>query len=248
MSRESFRREINRAFDAMSGPVSPALSPRVRSALSQPRPRNTGPLWMAGLAAGLIALIIVGVLVVSNFNRHQTSGVPAGVASPSPTAVATAAPSASPSALPSPVSPAGPYTCAASDKTNPSAPLSAYINAVRTGTHAGYDQVTIQFSDGQPSEVQIVTQASATFTESPRGQAVTLGGRDGILITIRGADGHTQYSGPTDFKTNYAVLVEVRQVQDFEGTVQWALGLSRNACYAYTFLSNPTRLVVYVQQ
>jgi len=248
VSRDSFRREINRAFDAMSGPASPALSSRVRSALSQPRPRNTGPLWMAGLAAGLIALIIVGVLVVSNFNRHQTSGVPAGVAGPSPTAVATAAPSASPSALPSPVSPAGPYTCAASDKTNPSAPLSAYIDAVRTGTHAGYDQVTIQFSDGQPSEVQIMTQSSATFTESPRGQAVTLAGRDGILITIRGADGHTQYTGPTDFKTNYAVLVELRQVQDFEGIVQWALGLSRNACYAYTFLSNPTRLVVYIQQ
>jgi hypothetical protein len=250
VSRESFRHEISRAFDDMSGSPSPALSARVRSALSEKRQARPGPIWMASVAAGLIALIIIGVLVASNLNRHQTSGIPAGVASPSPspTAVATATPSASPSALPSPVSPAGPYTCAASDKTNPGAPLSAYINAVRTGTHAGYDQVTIQFSDGQPSEVQIVTQSSATFTESPRGQAVTLAGQDGILITIRGADGHTQYTGPTDFKTNYAVLVELRQVQDFEGTVQWALGLSRNACYAYTFLNNPTRLVVYIQQ
>ena len=29
MSRESFRRDLNRAFDAMSGPTSPALSARV---------------------------------------------------------------------------------------------------------------------------------------------------------------------------------------------------------------------------
>ena len=68
------------------------------------------------------------------------------------------------------------------------------------------------------------------------------------MITIKGADGHTQYSGPTDFKTNYAQLKELRQVQDFEGTVQWALGLAHNGCYAYSGLSNPTRLVIYIQQ
>ena len=40
----------------------------------------------------------------------------------------------------------------------------------------------------------------------------------------------------------------MRQVQDFEGTVQWALGLAHPGCYAYTFLTNPTRLVIYIQQ
>jgi hypothetical protein len=249
---QDFRRDLNREFDAISGSPSPALSARVRSALAQGNPARTGPFWMAGLAAGLIAAIVVGVLVVASFNRHQTSLLPGTAPSPSPSASPSPSPSpsaaASPTAVASPTSPAGPYSCTSADASNPNPPLSALIDAVRTGTHSGYDQVTIEFSTGQPSEVQIVPQSNATFTESPKGQQITLAGQDGILITISGTDGHTQYTGPTDFKTNYAVLAEVRQVQDFEGTVQWALGLSHGACYAYTFLTNPTRLVIYIQQ
>jgi hypothetical protein len=249
MSRESFRRDINREFDAMSGPPSPALSARVRSALAEKAEPRRGPLWMASVAAGVIALIIVGVLVASNLNRHTTN-VPAVVPSPSPSpsAVATATPSASPSAQASPTSPAGAYVCNSSATGASGAPQTAFINAVRTGTHTGYDQVTIQFSNGQPSDVKIEPQSSATFTAAPSGRPITLAGQAGILITIQGADGHTQYTGQTDFKTNYAALKELRQVQDFEGTVQWALGLSHSGCYAYTFLSNPTRLVIYIQQ
>jgi hypothetical protein len=196
----------------------------------------------------LIAAIIVGLLVVSNFNRHQTSGVPGTIPSPSTVATPVATPSASPTAQPSPTSPAGAYTCSSSAVGASNPPLTAYINAVRTGTHSGYDQVTIQFSTAQPGNITIEPQPSARFTGAPSGQAITLAGQDGILITLRGADGHTQYTGPTDFKTNYAVLKELRQVQDFEGTVQWALGLSHAGCYAYTILTNPTRLVIYIQQ
>jgi hypothetical protein len=248
VSRESFRREINREFDALSGAPSPALSARVRSALAEKRPTRTGPVWMAGMAAALIALIIVGVLVASNLNRRQTGVVPGAVPSPSPSPVVTTTPNASPSPLASPTSPAGAYDCNSSAIGTSNPPLTAYVSAVRTGTHAGYDQVTIQFSTAQPGDVKIEPQSNATFTESPKGQAITLAGQKGILITIHGADGHTQYTGPTDLKTNYAELKELRQVQDFEGTVQWALGLAHSGCYAYTFLTNPTRLVVYIQQ
>jgi hypothetical protein len=254
VSRQDFRRDINRTFDDISGPPSPALSARVRSALTEKGPVPTGPIWMAGLAAALIAAVVVGVLVVTNFNRHQISFVPGGVTTASPSPAPSASPSATPSGSPIAKvdSPAGPYSCVAtgtsSGQSNPSAPAIVFVNAVRTGTHAGYDQVTIQFSNGQPSDIRLVTQANANFTQGASGQPVTLAGQYGILITIRGADGHTQYSGPADFKTNYAVLSELRQVQDFEGTVQWALGLKHSACYAYTILTNPTRLVLYIQQ
>jgi hypothetical protein len=153
-----------------------------------------------------------------------------------------------PSAQASPTSPAGRYACGSSAASATNPPLSAFINAVRTGTHAGYDQVTIQFSTAQPSDIKIEPQPNATFTGAPSGQSITIAGQAGILITIKGADGHTQYSGPTDFKTNYSELKELRQVQDFEGTVQWALGLAHTGCYAYSFLTNPTRLVIYIQQ
>jgi hypothetical protein len=64
---------------------------------------------------------------------------------------------------------------------------------------------------------------------------------------MKGADEHTSYSGPTDYKTGYPVLEEARQVQDFEGTVKWGLGLSKAACYRAFFLTNPDRLVIDVQ-
>ncbi|TME53890.1 MAG: hypothetical protein E6I58_14285 [Chloroflexi bacterium] len=251
MTRDSFRREINREFDAMSGAPSPALSARVRAALAENRPARIGPpVWMAGMAAALIALIIVGVLVASNLNRHQTGIAPGTIPSPSPSpsVVATVTPSVSPSGQASPTSPAGAYDCNSSATSSTGAPQTAFIAAVRTGTHSGYDQVTIEFSTARPADVNFEPQSSATFTGAPSGQSITLAGQDGILITIQGADGHTQYTGPTDFKTNYSELKELRQVQDFEGTVQWALGLAHNGCYAYSFLSNPTRLVIYIKQ
>ena len=112
MTRESFRREINREFDAMSGSPSPALPARVRAALAETRPARIGPpVWMAGVAAAMIALIIVGVLVASNLNRHQTGIVPGGAPSPSPSPVASGTPNATPSAQASPTSPAGAYDC-----------------------------------------------------------------------------------------------------------------------------------------
>src|SRR5260370_7102025 len=73
---QDFRRDLKREFDAISGSPSPALSARVRAALAENRPARTGPFWMAGLAAGLIAVIVVGVLVVASFNRPQTGVLP----------------------------------------------------------------------------------------------------------------------------------------------------------------------------
>jgi len=245
MSRESFRRDLNRAFEAMSGSTSPALSARVRSALSERAPARPGPFWIAGVAAGLIAAIVIGVFVVSNFNRHLTSGVPGGLPSPSPTASPTANQTPPDSNLPA--FSCNSYTGFVTDTTTPSQPPVVFIDTVRTGTHSGYDRITIEFQNGWPSKVDVTTQSNATFIQGASGQSVKLAGNAGLLIVIHGADEHTAYSGTTDFKTNYPVLLEARQMEDFEGTVQWGLGLSKSACYRAFFLTNPTRLVIDVQ-
>jgi len=245
MSREDFRRELNRAFEAMSGPPSPALSARVRSALSERPPARPGPFWIAGLAAALIAAIVVGVFVVANLNRHLTSIVPGTLPSASPTATPTPVETPPDSSLPA--FSCNTYTGFAPKTTSPPGPPVAFIDAVRTGTHTGYDRITIEFQNGQPSSVELRAQTNSTFTSSPKGEVVTLAGSAGILMVIRGADEHTAYNGATDFKTNYPVLVEARQMEDFEGVVQWGLGLSKSACYRAFFLTNPTRLVIDIQ-
>ena len=249
MSRESFRRDLNRAFEAMSGPPSPALSARVRSALNERAPARQGPFWIAGLAAALIAAIVIGVFVVSNFNRHLTSVVPGALPTASPSASASASPGVTPTPVQTPPdSSLPPFVCGSSTSiASQNAALSAYIDAVRTGTHTGYDRITIEFQDGPPASIELRPQSNSTFTTSPKGEVVTLAGSAGLLVVMRGADEHTAYSGATDFKTNYPVLLEARQMEDFEGIVQWGLGLSKSACYRAFFLNNPTRLVIDIQ-
>ena len=242
---QNFRRDLNRELDAITGSPSPALSARVRSALQQDRPAGTGPFWMAGLAAGLIAAIVVGVLVVASFNRHATSVLPGTGPTSSPSAAATTTPS--PAQTP-PDSSLPAFVCAGPvSLSGTQSPTVAFVDAVRTGTHTGYDRVTIEFNNGEPANVDMSPHDGTTFTQGASGQQVTLKGSTGLLVIIHGADQHTAYSGSIDIKPGYSVLLEVRQTEDFEGTVQWGLGLAKTACYRAYVLGSPQRLVIDIQ-
>ena len=76
---------------------------------------------------------------------------------------------------------------------------------------------------------------------------MTLAGKNGILVVIHNADLHTGYSGSRDIKAGYAALVEVRIVEDFEGVVQLAIGVSGATCYRAFLLASPNRLVIDIQ-
>jgi PPE-repeat protein len=242
VSNENFRRELGHVFDDMAGSPSSALPDRVRSSLAA-APERRGPYWIAGLAAAVIAAIVIGVLVVANpLNHRPTAVVPGAGSSPTP--------SAAPSSNPSPTATLPVFGCESGivGPPNPASPPPvAYIDSVRVATHAGYDELTIEFQNGQPTSIDLRPQSGTTFTNSPRGDQVTLAGTNGILMVVHGADLHTSYSGPTDLKTGYSTLVEVRQVEDFEGVVQLGLGVSGAACYSTRFLTNPDRLVIDVQ-
>jgi len=236
VTREDIRREIGNAFDSISGSPDPALPERVRAALVE-APEQRGPVWIAALAATVIAVILVGVLLVGNpLNRPPTNAHGPG---PSPSAAPSPSPTPNPTATPL-VCVTGPSTL-----THETAPPLALIDAVRTGTHAGYDRLTIEFKDVRTGTITITPQANTKFVTDGQGKTVTLAGNYGLLIKITGADSHTAYTGPTDIKTpSYPGILEVRKVGDFEGTVQWAVGLSSSACYYAQIMTSPTRLVV----
>lgn len=251
MSDANFRRELNAAFDRIAGAPGPALRERVRASLSEAPPARGGTYWIAALAACVIGAVIVAVLLTANpLNRPPiTAGPPPATAAPSASAPPSVASTPTPGSGPTPsASNPPPFTCTSSPAmTSSQAAAIDYVEALRTGTHAGYDRVTIELANGRPSSIEVTGQASATFVKSPSGQTVTLLGRSGILVTIRGADMHTSYSGPRDLRTGYPALVEVAQVQDYEGVVQIALGVNGPACYRAFMLSGPTRLVIDVQ-
>jgi hypothetical protein len=246
VSNENFRRELGHVFDEVAGTPSAALSDRVRSSLAVV-PEQRGQFWIAGVAAAVIAAVLIGVLFIANPLNHPLNTTGPGTGS-SPTPSASASPDASPTTTPTPDSTLPPFVCTSSaPMTSAQAPDVAFIADIRTGAHPGYDRLTVEFANGQPSSIELRPQSGTTFTNSPRGDQVTLMGQNGILVIIHGADLHTSYSGPTDIKTGYSALVEVRQLEDFEGVVQLAIGLSGATCYRAFIVINPTRLVIDVQ-
>lgn len=121
------------------------------------------------------------------------------------------------------------------------------IDAVRTGKHAGYDRLTIQFQGGQPENIKLRPQTETAFIGDGKGDTIKLAGNYGLLISMFSTDAHSAYNGSTDIKTGFNSLLEVRAVGDFEGYVHWGLGLAKPACYRAAILNNPTRLVVDIQ-
>jgi hypothetical protein len=188
-------------------------------------------------------VIAVGVLLVGNpLNRPVGSAGPGHTPNASPAAAPTPSPSPSPTASPN-------VTCSSEKITPTHTPPTGFIDAMRTGTHAGYDRVTIELKNGLPTSIELRPQTSATFTLSPSNQPVTLAGTDGMLVILKGADMHTAYKGGRDIKTNYPGIVEVRVLEDFEGQVSLGLGLKVNPCPAPLVLSsailvNPYRVVI----
>jgi hypothetical protein len=238
VSNEDFRRELNAVFDEMSGSPSPALSDWVRSSIAQAPGERGGPYWIAAVAACLIAVLFIAVLFVAGPLKNRQSN--AGPAQATPTA------SPSPTADPS----LQPFTCIPStfvpQSSNATPPPVVFVGALRTGTHGGYDRLTIEFTNGTPSNIEVRPITGTKFTQSPSGMEVNLKGGNGVLITMRGADLHTSYTGSTDIVTGYATLAEVRRVQDFEGVVQLAMGVNGSGCYRAFVMGNPMRLVVDV--
>ena len=248
MASQNFRRQLRQAMDALSGPPSPALAARVRASLRE-TPEQPRLYWVAGVVAAALAVALIAVMLVAQAGGRLgplpvPGSVPGGSTSPTPTPPSSPSPSPSATADASPA----PFLCAASRplSVQPAPPV-AFIDAIRTGTHPGYDRLTIQFQNGAPGSIEVRPQDSTTFTESPRGSTVTLAGRSGLLVIIRGADAHTAYTGPRDFKTGYPGLLQAHQVEDFEGQVQWGLGLSQPGCYRFFLLTSPDRLVIDIQ-
>lgn len=123
----------------------------------------------------------------------------------------------------------------------------AFVSVVRTGTHGSHDRITIEFSNGVPHDVQISAPGAPTFYASPSGAQFTVKGSKGLLVTVHGADLHTAYGGSTDIVTRYPTIAEVRRAEDFEGVVQFGVGVNGAGCYRAFWLTGPDRLVIDVQ-
>jgi hypothetical protein len=123
----------------------------------------------------------------------------------------------------------------------------ANVITARAAEQQGYDRFVLQFDSIVPT-FSVKRQAKPVFPMGASGQTVTLSGTSGVLITVHSATGATTFVGSRDLvHSDFKVLKEARQTQDFEGYVSWGLGLSKPACMRVFTLSDPARLVVDLQ-
>jgi hypothetical protein len=206
--------------------------PPFRQTIPPPARARGASYWMAGASAVVIAAITVGVLLASR--THSPASSSHATTSPAPTAPDVLA--------------TMPFSClgGAGLGAGPSATV-AQVSRLTAAAARGYDRLTVVFSVAVPSQTSLSTQTGATFTQAAGGQPVKLEGTFGALLSVHPADAHTAYRGQTDLKPHLPVIRELRQVQDSDGVVQWAVGLSRAPCYRLTYLTDPLRVVVDFQ-
>jgi hypothetical protein len=123
-------------------------------------------------------------------------------------------------------------------------PAGPTVTAIRIGHHSDFDRFVMQF-DGTVPAYKITRQARPIFTQDPKGTVVRLKGNHGVLVTVK-PENWTAYAGPTHIVPLLTFLREARMVQNFEGTMQWGLGILGNPCLRVSTLKGPPRLVVDV--
>ena len=173
-----------------------------------------------------------------------TAGAPAAAVTPggtqgSASATRIAPPPVTPPTAPGDTLPA--FVC--SDRSGGSTGV-ANVTAARMAEQPGFDRFVLQFDRPVPSYT-VKRQAKPVFSLGGSGQAITLSGTAGVLVQVHSATGAGTFSGSTDIThTEYLVLREARQTEDFEGYVSWGLGLTHAACFRVFTLADPPRLVV----
>ncbi len=120
----------------------------------------------------------------------------------------------------------------------------ANVTAVRVGEQSGFDRFVLQF-DSQVPVFTIKRQSKTAFTQGASGQTISVAGSAAVLITLHQTHQAGSYTGSTDIQhSDFGVLREAIVVQDFEGVVQWGVGLASPACIRAFTLSDPARLVI----
>jgi hypothetical protein len=203
------------------------------------------------LAVGFLALLLTGCFGSTATPSASAPSTAAVTPSTDGTASAAATASAEGSAEPIPSEDLGEFSCDL--PVHADAPVArANIVDVRVGTHADYDRVVFEFTDGVP-EISL-DRAEPPFSEDGSGRPIEVDGSSFLSLTMRGGtkqtdDGTSSYDGPTEFTPDFPSLVHLVEAGDFEAQSTWILGLSSEACVRVLTLTDDgaPRLVIDVE-
>lgn len=204
---------------------------------------------------GLLAVALAGTAMIAGCGTATppvSAVTPSATSGASPAASPTALPTAPPTPTPTPPAGVTPFACAAAAGGSAFAgggPRPSIVD-VRVGDHGTYERVVVEFTSvGLPRyaiEPNPTTPPGGTsFTESARGGQVVVLGSYGFLLKIEDLDWlHDSFADGRDLRPGFALLKEVRVVDDFEAVANVGLGLARPVCPTVSRLDGPPRLVI----
>jgi hypothetical protein len=205
------------------------------------------------MRAVAVAIAAVCVLAACAPDPTATSPSPTGVASPtaSPTppatvAAVTATPGATQSAplptakLPPATPPAAAQRCA--PQSGGDQKVNRVLSAVRAARQPGYDRVVFDFGPGAlppftVEQVDRVIQGGSGFVQPVDGS---------VFFNVRfiQAGGAGEYRERTQLRPDTENVREVVLSTNFEGVLEFGIGLSRHACPRVSVLASPARVLL----
>ncbi len=127
------------------------------------------------------------------------------------------------------------------------------LTAVRMAPHVNYDRFVLEFRDNVPAHD--ISYAEPPFLDIP-GNLVGIAGNAFLAVNLHGASivdwgapGEEivlSYEGPHRIRAATLNYTEAVFVTDFEGEMEWILGLADTAPFRVIVLANPARLVIDV--
>ncbi len=202
---------------------------------------------MKPIAAALLCLVLAACTASVSPSPSGSGALPTSAGStPTTEPAQTDGPTADPAAPSEPTTDLGEFICSYPYAVDGNV-VRAQIDAVRVGTHPGYDRIVFGFKEGIPAlDVKVGTPP---LTYDPSGLPMEVAGNDFLVFILRGGtgldpSGRVTYYGPTDFTPDYPVLVQFIQAGDFEAQSEWVAGLTGPACIRVFTLTGPDRLVI----
>lgn len=143
-------------------------------------------------------------------------------------------------------------------KSNPDPSTGTYIlNDVRVGAHpeqGGWDRIVFQFQDvaGVPGahpagSIEYVDSAS----QCGSGMPVEVKGNAILAVRFEATQAHDDNGQLTIASTKIAgpgnSILQAVSYCDFEGIVQWAIGVPSKQRFKVTYLANPSRVVIDIK-
>lgn len=141
------------------------------------------------------------------------------------------------------------WTVGAIEKRRPGlAP--ATLGKIRTGRHKGFDRVVFEFR-GSAVPGYHVEYIDRPVRACGSGDVVRVAGDGWLSVRLTPAQAHTDAGRPTigyrERTLRLPVLKELQSTCDFEGEVEWVLGVSSPNRYRVMELANPARLVIDIK-